>query len=160
MSRTPVVMSLILLLLAGCAAVPSRIDPPGVSLADLRPQGFTLLEQTYLLTLRVQNPNDFDIPIDGLSYRLEVNDEELASGVSSQSVTLPRFGSALIEVEAVSSLAGLFRQIIALQQEGKGGVLRYRLVGKISGGKLWPSVPFDHRSELRLPGARKETPSP
>ncbi|MEE9287677.1 MAG: LEA type 2 family protein, partial [Gammaproteobacteria bacterium] len=71
------------LALVGCASIPSELEPPRLTLKNVELLNATLFEQQYLLTLRLQNPNDFDLDIKGMSFDLEINDEEFASGVSN-----------------------------------------------------------------------------
>jgi hypothetical protein len=77
------------LLLAACAGWPEGAQSPTVTLTDIRPLEFGLLEQRYLIRLRIQNPNAFDLPINGLSYQLEINDQPFARGVSNRLLNVP-----------------------------------------------------------------------
>jgi LEA14-like dessication related protein len=139
------------LLLAACA------QSPIVTLTDIRPLEFGLLEQSYLIKLRIQNPNAFDLPIEGLSYQLEINDQPFARGVSRRLLTVPSYGSELIEVEAFSSLAEIFQHLSQLRK-GRASEIRYRLVGKLSATDRLSPLSFDQRSELVLPMARETSP--
>jgi LEA14-like dessication related protein len=147
-----------LALLAGCAGLGGHIEPPTVHVASLSLSSVTLFEQQYKLGLRLQNPNDVDLPIEGLSYELEVNDQPFAKGVSSHPVTVPRYGSAVLDVEGFSTLGDLLRQY---KQWAKGEFkgLRYHMKGKLTlqGGL---SVPFDRKGEIGLPEVSPVTPKP
>lgn len=136
--------------LAGCAWVPGRVETPSIHIADIKLLNATLFEQQYVLSLRVQNPNDFDLPIEGLSYEIELNDKPFAKGASSRAVNVPRFGSALIEVEGISTITDLLRQYKQLTK-GEPTGLRYRLRGKLTlqGGP--GRIPFDYQGEIGLP---------
>lgn len=135
------------LLLAACATVVSK--PPAVSLAGVGLESISLFEQRYVLQLRVTNPNDRDIPVDGLAFEVELNGMHFASGVSNQAVTIPRLGEALLEVRATSNLASFMRQWRDLEKGGRSG-LDYRIKGslRVSG---YGAVPFDHKGEVALP---------
>lgn len=136
--------------LASCAWLPGRVESPAVHIADIRLLNATLFEQQYALSLRVQNPNDFDLPIEGLSYEIELNDKPFAKGASAQAVTVPRFGSALLEVEGISTITDLLRQYRQLAKgELKG--LRYHLKGKLSLQGSAARIPFDYQGEIGLP---------
>ena len=150
MNRCLLLVFSLVVFLTGCAWVPGRVEPPSVHIADIRLLNASLFEQQYALSLRVQNPNDFDLPIDGLSYTVELNDQLFATGASSHAVTVPRFGSALIEVEGISTLTDLLRQYRQLSKGELAG-LRYRLKGRLSlrGGPS--AIPFDYRGEIGLP---------
>lgn len=137
------------LTLGGCATLPGSLTPPEVTLADLRLIDVGLFEQRFGLSLRVLNPNEVDIPVEGLSFTLELNGTDFASGVSNESVTIPRLGEALVDVQAVSSLTGLLHQLRRLSQGEQG--IEYRIYGKLVTGGLLGSVPFDRRGEIEWP---------
>jgi LEA14-like dessication related protein len=141
---------MLLLALAACAAVPSRVEPLWVTLADLRPAKIGLLEQEYALKIRVQNPNQVEIPLSGLSYQVELNDEPFAKGVSRQSTTVPPFGEVLLDVSAVSGLSGILDQLSALRKAGPERIT-YRLQGRLASPSRG-SVPFDQKGSLDLSG--------
>ena len=83
---------LALLLLAGCAVL-SPLERPKVSLAGLSLIDANLFEQRYALKLRVLNPNEVALPIQALTYDLELNDQVFGSGASTAAVTVPAYGS-------------------------------------------------------------------
>ena len=149
--KVPVLM--VVLLLAGCASLGGYRDPPRVSLVSIEPLDMTLLEQRYALQLRILNPNDVALPVSGLNYSIEINRREFAYGVSRQSVTIPAHGEALLDVEVISNLLSLMRQV---QELGAGGkqVIDYRLSGKLSLDHSPVRLPFDYSGELSwLPAA-------
>jgi LEA14-like dessication related protein len=97
--------------LAACSALPTR-DPPQVTVAGIEPLQGQGLEMRMLVKLRVQNPNDAQIDYNGVSLKLDVQDKTLASGVSDQAGTVPRFGEAVIEVPVTISAMNIARQIM------------------------------------------------
>ena len=141
------VLSVVALLLAGCASL--SMKSPEVSLADVTIEEFGLLEQRLGIKLRVMNPNDADLPIDGVTFEVDVNGQSFAKGVSNKSVTVPRFGEALLDLSAVSTLGSLLRQLAELAKSGRDTV-QYRVHGQFYGGGL-NGVPFDSKRELKLP---------
>jgi LEA14-like dessication related protein len=106
-----------------------------------------LLEQRYGLQLRILNPNDTAIPLEGLSYTLEINGREFAYGVSRQSVSIPAYGEALLDVDVVSNLLNVLQQVQEMGTE-KRGSLNYRLSGKMNLASRVASLPFDYQGEL------------
>lgn len=146
-----VITSIISLLsLASCSSIPTKIERPTITLAGIEPLNMTLFEQTYRLKLRVQNPNDFDIPLEGMNYLIELNGSRFGQGVSHQSVTIPAYDSAIIETEVVSNLFSLFKKLQNFATQGNKG-MKYRLVGDIEIGR-WggKKIPFDYDGELNL----------
>ncbi|MCU0896770.1 MAG: LEA type 2 family protein [Burkholderiales bacterium] len=141
-------MAALAVLLAACAAFALR-EPLSATVADIRPLEVTLLEQRFSVKVRVLNPNDLDIEFDGVVFDLELNGKPFAKGVSSQKGTIPRFGEALIDVNVVSGLSGILRQVNELRS-GREAVT-YRLSGRVS-TSTFGTVPFETKGELRLPG--------
>ena len=86
------------------------MEPLSVTLSDIQPGEMGLLEQEYLIKIRVQNPNNVEIPVSGLSYRIELNGKYFAKGVSKQDVTIPAFGEVVLDATAIGSLSGIMLQ--------------------------------------------------
>ena len=151
-------------LLAGCTSLgEERVE---VHLVNVTLQEATPLEQRVGLSLRFQNRGATDLTVDGLAFRIEASGTTIATGVSSQVFTIPRFGEARVDVEATSTLAGVVRQVLDLQRQS--GVaeprLRYRLYGTAN---LVPQVlvigragsfGFDTVNELPLPALLAPSP--
>jgi len=142
------------LFLCACATLSPYKESPRVSLVSIRPQEMRVLEQRFALQLRILNPNDVAIPINGLSYAIEINNREFAYGVSRQAVEIPAFGEALLDVEVVSNLLNVVKQLQAMQGETRNS-LAYRLSGKISLANSPVSLPFDYSGELSYVPAAK-----
>jgi len=138
------------LMLAACSALPTGLEAPKVSVADIRLAGGGLLEQRFRLTLRVHNPNDRDLPLDGLSFVLELNDMEFAQGASSRPVTLQRLGDTLVEVDGVTNLVAVLEQLQQLKSNADGReAVSYRIRGKLTSGMMG-YIPFDRHGEIVL----------
>lgn len=112
-------------LLASCAT--GGIDlPPEVSLADMRPVEAGLFEQKVLVTLRIRNPNDGALPIDGYRFAVELNGQPFATGFSDQRVTVARLSEATTQATATVSTLDVLRQVLAAPLRGG---FDYRLTG-------------------------------
>lgn len=146
------------LFLCACAV---RMEKPTVTLADLDIESVGLFEQQFLLKLRVRNPNNVEIPVEGLDFAMELNGRPFASGVSNTAVTIPRLGETLLSVRATSNLASLLEQWRDLGDLVRPG-LDYRVRGnlRVSG---YGVLPFDHRGQAALPSLlpeREKKPKP
>ncbi|MBU2053782.1 MAG: LEA type 2 family protein [Proteobacteria bacterium] len=134
----------VVLLLAGCAGM--MLQSPSVTLAGMEVLEATLFEQRFAFKLRVQNPNAMEIPITGLSFSVELNNQPFAKGVSDKPVTVPPLGEAVLEVTAVSGLGGILRQIKELRHPNRDSV-SYRIKGRLMTGSFG-SLDFDENGRL------------
>ena len=109
---------------AGCAGTQSRLEPLSVTLADIRPAQIGLLEQEYAIKIRVQNPNNADIHIEGLSYQIDLNGKPFAKGVSRQSTSVRGFGEVVLDATAVGNLGAIMNQVVQIQSRRRAGELQ------------------------------------
>jgi len=136
------------LVTAACGRLlPITVETPHVTLASLHIREVTLLEQRYAVKLRIQNPNSFELPIVGMSFRLDLGEIEFARGVSRERVTVPAYGEELMNVEVVSSLVKLLTQVEELEA-GRHEALRYRLSGWLSLADYPSKIPFEYQGEI------------
>ncbi|MGD9065034.1 MAG: hypothetical protein PVI42_12980, partial [Desulfobacterales bacterium] len=61
------------LILVSCAGLSKPLEPPRVSLADIRVEKFTGFETVFRIQLRVINTNDTNLNVKGLEAQLEIN---------------------------------------------------------------------------------------
>ncbi len=139
-----------LLALAAC----SGADPvaPEIHVVDLRLLESSVFEQRFQIDLRLGNPNDFDLPLDGLTFDLEVNGEDFARGFSNERVTVPRLGEERLSVVASTTLVELVRQMELLAERGD---LDYRISGIAYFDSLVRrSAPYESEGSFPLLGRR------
>jgi LEA14-like dessication related protein len=137
---------LVLALLGACAAMPGR-DPLRINVVDIDAIEGAGLELRLAVKLRLQNPNESAIEYDGASLELDVNGKTLATGVSDQKGSVPRFGEALLTVPVTISAFNAVRQAMVLADGKERDSLPYVLRGKLAGG-MFGSVRFTQEGAL------------
>lgn len=160
MPKRPSPLAAVLLLAvacaAGCAGFLRRPDPPRLTVADVTLESATLFEQKYVVRLRIQNPNSFALPLEGLDYSLAINDQPFATGVCAAPVTVPAYGTEVVDVDAYSSLVEILRQFLALGR-GDPQKLSYRLKGHVRLKSPALKVPFEQVGEISLAPGKRST---
>lgn len=150
-----VILSLLLLSLSACALFPNR-DPVNINVVGLEPLPSQDLEVRFAIKLRVQNPNETPIDYNGIALDLEVNGHSLASGVSDQTGSIPRFSETIVSVPVSISAFSVLRQTLGLSQTQTLDNLPYVLRGKLAGG-LFGTMRFVDTGKLSLPSASAAT---
>ena len=148
--KTSIVIFAILVLLSGCAGVGQQLEPPRISLANIRVQEVSGLETAFEIQMRVFNANDIDLNVKGISAELEINGQPFATGVSNTPVDIPSFGTGLVTVTVYSSVIKIFKSAYGLKDSE---ALKYRLTGKVrvSGESMMAtSLPFESEGEVSL----------
>jgi LEA14-like dessication related protein len=138
----------LLSLFAGCAALP-KFEAPKLSVVALKMQGGDFFSQKLLVRMRVFNPNDRELPIKGITYRIEVNDAELGNGSTAAPFIVPAMGEAEFDMQITANLAGALGKL--LSRHNSSEALDYRLSGDVSlSSGFLRRIPFDERGSVKL----------
>lgn len=145
-----------LLLLAACATMGDALRVNVVGVEPLEGEG---LELRFAVKLRVQNPNDAAVDFNGVAFDLELDGKNVATGVSDQQGSVPRFGETVITVPVSISAFSAARLLIGLSDVQSRGEIPYAVSGKLAGSGFG-SVRFARSGTLKLPqSARSAAPS-
>lgn len=136
--------------LAGCAASALNLKTPQLSLVSVQHAGGDLVEQRFTVRLRVQNPNERELPITGLKVAIELGGEHLADGVSAREFTVPAGGEAEFDMQMRADAVGAVLQL--LRQRGSSGKeIGYRIKGEVETKLgLFHRFPFDETGKIPL----------
>lgn len=134
--------------LTGCETINGTL-PPQISVANIELTQPGLLRQDFNLDLRIANPNNVDIPLEGLTFHLDVDGQPFADGLSNERVTVPRLSEISLPVKASTDTFSLVRQILTLGQRDK---ISYRITGfaYVSGFTGARRVPYERKGSLSL----------
>ena len=139
----------VLLVLSACASLIDQEQRVKISINDMVPLDATLMEQRYLIKLRVQNRSGDPLVIDGMSFDLKLNGKAFASGVSNQQISVPAYAESLLEVKVSSTIFGIIRQFQSLE-ERRGKPFAYELSGSLSSPGSLFNIPFREIGEIAL----------
>lgn len=146
-------LSVTLLALAGCASLAPRLEAPNLSIVSVELVKGELFEQRLRARMRVQNPNDRELAVKGITYTIELGGEELGRGLSGSSFTVPRLGEAEFDMIVTANLAGALLKLAGrAEKQGRvPGALDYRILGKVQlASGLVRTVPFEEKGTLKL----------
>jgi LEA14-like dessication related protein len=144
--RVPAAL-LLMWMLGACAY--SHFEKPRLEVVDVQLLKGDLLQQQLKLRMRVQNPNDRQLPVAGITYELAVAGEAFAHGESERNFMVPALGSAEFDVNVTANAATALLKILSAGRKLES--VDYRLTGKValSSGML-RSIPFDQKGIVNL----------
>ena len=136
--------------LAACVGLGTNLRTPHVAFVGLKAVEANLFEQKLEVRLRVQNPNDIELPVNGLDVDVELAGEQFAHGVSAREFTVPANGEAEFDMNVTANAATALIRIMSGDRESREAI-PYRLKGKLSTrlGML-RSVPFNETGTLPI----------
>jgi LEA14-like dessication related protein len=143
-------VSLLLLaaVLSGCALFVPKLQTPGLSIVDVEVRRANFMEQELRVRMRVENPNDRSLPIQGLTYTVYLGGQEFANGVSDASFVVPALGTAEFNMDVTANAAGA---LFAILSEPRGQGIDYRMKGRVELSRGWlRSIPFEQSGTFTL----------
>ena len=137
------------IVVTACSTMPKDFETPKFGIANIAPKDVAIFEQRFDVQLRIQNPNNFDLGINGIRFEIDLNEKEFGNGMSGQAVTIPRFGSEVITGEVITGIGSFLRQMQGMSSSATK--LRYRLKGKaFAQAPSSFTIPFDESGEVDL----------
>lgn len=143
-----VIILFAIFILQACGSLEKRLNPiqPKVFIDAIEIEDATLSGLTALLTLNLENPNNFALNAQGLDYTMSLAGTDILSGENTSSMSVPALGSGKIEVPVRISYSSLLETIPKVMQTG---VASYNFSGSIH-TRLF-NIPFTKTDELKLP---------
>lgn len=147
---TLVSVSLIALMLAGCAALQPELEDPEFRLSKVEPVSLGLVEQRFRLTISVTNPNSVALPVRQIRYDVQVAGMDFATGLSGERFTIPARDTGEFTVEATTNLMESLPRLISLVRGGERR-LAYELSGEVEYGRFFRGKqPFSRKGMVQL----------
>lgn len=119
-----------LFFLSGCATMNLNYEEPSVELISFKVLPANGFEQNFEVGLKLTNPNNFELPFNGISYQLSVAGETLAHGVAANIPTAEAYGESRFVAPVSASLMGGLKVIRALMYN-QGQDISYQLKAKL-----------------------------
>lgn len=147
MAMRGMMVMLALALLSACSL--THFEKPRLDVVDIQLLKGDLLQQQLKVRMRVDNPNDRELPVRGITYELQLSGEAFAHGESDRDFVVPALGSAEFDVSVTANAAGAVLKLLAGGR--KLDEVEYRLVGKVLlAAGMKRSLPFDHVGKIKL----------
>ena len=97
------------------ATLAPKLEAPRLTVMDVSMTSGDMFNQNFLVHLNVQNPNDRELPIKGIDYKLFLQGDSFAEGVSTAPFVVPALGEKefdlTVRTNFVSSLGRLLTRL-------------------------------------------------
>jgi LEA14-like dessication related protein len=115
------------LALSACAL--SKLEKPTLNLVSVQMTSADMFNQQFVVRMNVQNPNDRDLPVNGIDYKIFLEGDSFAEGTSNVPFVIPAKGEKDFDLPVrtnfISSLGRLLSRL-----NGKREV-RYQIEGTV-----------------------------
>lgn len=146
-----------LLLLAACSSLGPKLEAPKLELVGVQMLSTDMFAQRFKVRVKVINPNDLELPVRGLEYKIIMMGDSFAEGMSDQAFVLPALGEAEFDMLVTTNFVSSFGRLLSRVQGGKLEDIDYEIAGKVMVDKgMLRKVPFNHRGTVDFSKALKK----
>jgi LEA14-like dessication related protein len=138
----------LLAVLAGCSLTP-KLEAPQLSLVNVSMTSADIFNQQFLVRLHVQNPNDRDLPVNGIDYELFLEGDSFAEGVSNRPFVIPALGETEFDLPVRTNFVSSLGRLVSRLQGRKQ--VQYVIEGKVlTDIGVFNKIPFRESGSVDL----------
>ncbi|MDY6942104.1 MAG: LEA type 2 family protein [Pseudomonadota bacterium] len=144
-------IALFALILGGCTGMLNRlVEEPEIRLQEIRILEVGLVSQRYRLVLEIYNPNSVAMPVERISYQVDLAGQSFANGETTEPFTVPARGRALFHTDVRTNLLEFAGQMANLLSNFNGE-LDYHIQGEVEVDlPFTDTVPFERKGTVQL----------
>ena len=136
------------LMLTSCSMF-NKLESPSFSVVAIKPVNSSGLLPSFVIDLKVVNPNTLALPLRSVHYELFLNDQKIVTGSGHDLPEIPPHGATIITISAVPELEGalnLAEQWLSAPQQQ----WRYTFAAELDPGLTIPSLKITRSGTLKL----------
>lgn len=135
-------------LLSACAALSPYEEDPAVTVTSfaMAPESNST-GPVFRVGLRVINPNRVELPLVGMSYRVDIQGQRVLTGAANELPVVPAYGSADFTVDLSPDLLGGLRLLGDLMANPTE-VFDYRFAARLDVGGWRPNIRVEEAGQL------------
>ena len=142
-------LSVLVLCLAACSAFGPKIEVPQLTLVRVAMTSADIFNQQFMVRMHVENPNDRELPVRGIDYKLFLEGDSFAEGVSNKPFTVPAKGETefdmIVRTNFVSGIGRLMSRLNGRDQ------VQYVFEGKVlTDISMAKKIPFQESGTVSL----------
>lgn len=122
------VLCVCVLAVAGCSLTP-KLEAPRLSLVGVSMTSADIFSQQFSVRLHVQNPNDRELPVNGIDYKLFLEGDSFAEGVLNKAFVIPALGETEFDLPVRTNFVSSLGRLVSRLQGRKQ--VNYVFEGKV-----------------------------
>jgi LEA14-like dessication related protein len=137
-----------LLAIAACTGL-GDLQTPELNVLGVQMLSTDMFAQRFTVRMHVQNPNDIELPVKGIDYKLLLMGDQFAEGTTDQSFVLPALGEAEFDMTVTTNFVSSLGRLISRMGGGKLEDVEYELAGTLMVDKgFMRKIPFNKRGTV------------
>jgi len=143
-------IAMLCLLLSACALT-ADFQPPKLTIVNVGMVSADVFSQQFRIRLHVQNPNNVELPVKSIEYKLYLQGDNFAEGTSEQAFAVPAHGDAEFDTVISTNFVSSIVRILGTMNNSSDTKVQYNFVGKVRLSKgMVSKIPFNETGVVDL----------
>jgi LEA14-like dessication related protein len=135
-------------MLVSCSTL-GDLQTPRLELVGVQILSTDMFAQRFKVRVKVENPNDIELPVKGIDYQIFMMGDSFAEGMSNEPFLLPAKGEAEFDMTVTTNFVSSFGRLLSRAGGGKLQDVDYEIAGKILVDKgMVKKIPFNHHGTV------------
>ncbi len=149
--RVRVLLLALLVAVSGCASFGPKLQSPQLSLVAIQILSGDMFAQRFKVRVKVENPNDLEVAVSGIEYKIFLMGDSFAEGASDQGFVLPAKGEAEFDMTVNTNFVSSLGRLVSRMGGGKLENVEYEIAGTLRLQKgLMRTIPFSHSGTVNF----------
>lgn len=133
----------------GCSSMRPKLEAPRLALIAVAMTSADIFNQQFLIRMNVENPNDRELPITGLDYKLFLEGDGFAEGMLNKPFVVPANGETDFDITVRTNfVSGIGRLLSRLNGRTQ---VNYTIEGKLlTDIRFLKKIPFSETGSVNL----------
>jgi LEA14-like dessication related protein len=137
-----------LLAITACTGL-GDLQTPQLDVLGVQMLSTDMFAQRFTVRMHVKNPNDLELPVKGIEYKLLLMGDQFAEGTTTESFVLPALGEAEFDMTVTTNFVSSLGRLISRMGGGKLEDVEYELAGTLMVDKgFMRKIPFNKRGTV------------
>ena len=143
------------LFLGACSAFAPKLETPRLSIVSAQLVSADIFSQQFAIRVHVANPNDRELPIKGLDYKLFLEGDSFAEGLSNAPFVVPALGETEFDMTLRTNFVSSIGRLLSRLESSNKREVRYAISGKVFVDiPMVRAIPFTETGTVNLQMAR------
>jgi LEA14-like dessication related protein len=134
---------------AGCSMFAPKLETPRLTIVRVSMTSGDMFNQNFLVRMNVQNPNDRELPVKAIDYKLFLEGDNFAEGMATKPFVVPALGETEFDLTVRTNfVSGLGRLLSRLNGRDQ---VSYVFEGKVTADVgMVRKIPFQESGTVQL----------
>ena len=139
-----------MLLCSGCALT-SNFAPPKFEIVSVAMISGDVFSQQFRIRLHVQNPNNLEMAVKKIEYKLYLQGDSFAEGTSEQPFVVPASGETEFDMAMSTNFVSSLVRVLGTLNDSPDNKMQYKFAGKVYLSKgVVKTIPFNEVGSVVL----------